>query len=523
MKGKLAILWTLALVGMATQVSAQQLDDQMFSAPPNRQSLGGGMANDAERSGPLTLELSDNMIEKLRANEALQAPIDTRDAPFVNQIVFGFSGPLERLEQDRSFGLIDPISKSNGVLVFEFRDSDLLKIRNSTLRYQLNQEELGRYNSVEIVYRGSTRDHSNSPIRPDENSDSSMETAPRVSQDDRFNSGRGMNERVINPPSNQDSIADLGQRGTRDRAESGLSRPPAVVDRDDFRPTRPDDRPNSRLSDQQDARQPSVPAWQRDLNLPDFGSGTDSGSREAGSREAGSRRGAAMDTARNDGRDRESRESASGLQSPRSDQWDLLERKMDAIERLRRELLADKRDLDLEQVRFAQQQEQWLRNRDSSSERVGTASNAPRASSSQAEDYEDTLATLKRRLDSIERQNRRLQDENRDLLVDLNRFESDDRSYATYNRDRWSNRVEPRPTNRQGLESLQASLPGTNRLVDNRDPSADGRSKRDIGILFSLLIGSLALNLYLAWISRGFYVRYSELADELRETFASSV
>ena len=48
-------------------------------------------------------------------------------------------------------------------------------------------------------------------------------------------------------------------------------------------------------------------------------------------------------------------------------------------------------------------------------------------------------------------------------------------------------------------------------------------SNKAYGFIFFMLMLSLGLNLYLAWIARGFYVRYAELADELRETFTSSV
>ena len=39
-------------------------------------------------------------------------------------------------------------------------------------------------------------------------------------------------------------------------------------------------------------------------------------------------------------------------------------------------------------------------------------------------------------------------------------------------------------------------------------------------LMFLMLLASVALNLYLWAVSRGFYMRYQELADELRETFA---
>ena len=42
------------------------------------------------------------------------------------------------------------------------------------------------------------------------------------------------------------------------------------------------------------------------------------------------------------------------------------------------------------------------------------------------------------------------------------------------------------------------------------------------GVLWFMLLSAVGLNVYLGWISRGFYVRYGELANELKETFSSS-
>ncbi|MDG2014808.1 MAG: hypothetical protein P8J33_14975 [Pirellulaceae bacterium] len=39
--------------------------------------------------------------------------------------------------------------------------------------------------------------------------------------------------------------------------------------------------------------------------------------------------------------------------------------------------------------------------------------------------------------------------------------------------------------------------------------------------LYFLLLCSIGLNIYLGWISRGFYARYRDLADELRDTFST--
>ncbi len=49
------------------------------------------------------------------------------------------------------------------------------------------------------------------------------------------------------------------------------------------------------------------------------------------------------------------------------------------------------------------------------------------------------------------------------------------------------------------------------------------RMRQTTGMLWFMMLCSLGLNVYLGWIARGFYVRYEELADELRETFTSTM
>ena len=47
--------------------------------------------------------------------------------------------------------------------------------------------------------------------------------------------------------------------------------------------------------------------------------------------------------------------------------------------------------------------------------------------------------------------------------------------------------------------------------------------KKTNGFLWFMLLCAIGLSIYLSWIARGFYVRYAELADELRETFTSTL
>ncbi|MGI9515687.1 MAG: hypothetical protein ACR2NP_01465 [Pirellulaceae bacterium] len=77
---------------------------------------------------------------------------------------------------------------------------------------------------------------------------------------------------------------------------------------------------------------------------------------------------------------------------------------------------------------------------------------------------------------------------------------------------------------------ITANIPGGGQqqqeVGPNRNPNPElpaAQINRFNSFLYFLLLCSIGLNIYLAWISRGFYVRYRELADELRETFATTV
>ncbi len=86
------------------------------------------------------------------------------------------------------------------------------------------------------------------------------------------------------------------------------------------------------------------------------------------------------------------------------------------------------------------------------------------------------------------------------------------------------------PANRSARLPV-ASIPGSN--LDNgeragtRRPGSEPVATKEStvtrfnGFLYFMLLCSIGLNFYLGLISRGFYVRYRELADELRETFAT--
>ena len=85
--------------------------------------------------------------------------------------------------------------------------------------------------------------------------------------------------------------------------------------------------------------------------------------------------------------------------------------------------------------------------------------------------------------------------------------------------DRLANQTNPNPN--RGIKDLAMQVPGVNNRIGNSP--LDEQNKRTEHFIYFMLLCSLGLNVYLAWISRGFYVRYNELADELRDTFTATM
>jgi len=77
--------------------------------------------------------------------------------------------------------------------------------------------------------------------------------------------------------------------------------------------------------------------------------------------------------------------------------------------------------------------------------------------------------------------------------------------------------------NRRQPTALDPSQRPANQLTPDEKTDGFDRTQRTHGFLWFMLLSAIGLNVYLAWISRGFYVRYGELADELKDTFSTSI
>ena len=72
------------------------------------------------------------------------------------------------------------------------------------------------------------------------------------------------------------------------------------------------------------------------------------------------------------------------------------------------------------------------------------------------------------------------------------------------------------------LPQIKETQTRTEKPKDAQTPngtSARNQSDQMNFLLLLMFLGSVGLNVFLGWISRGFYVRYNDLADELRQTF----
>ena len=105
-------------------------------------------------------------------------------------------------------------------------------------------------------------------------------------------------------------------------------------------------------------------------------------------------------------------------------------------------------------------------------------------------------------------------------------------------------RIANNTAGRQRPPSLNVQIPGPQNQMDGNENSSLGSSanngstfrgtrselvanlsslKKTNGFLLFMLLCSVGINVYLGLISRNFYTRYAELADELRETFTATM
>ena len=98
-----------------------------------------------------------------------------------------------------------------------------------------------------------------------------------------------------------------------------------------------------------------------------------------------------------------------------------------------------------------------------------------------------------------------------------------------YPADRLASNVGPPFQNKSGVADMSLrsgrSFGDDNRYGDQRSRQnvSNGTSDKLARALWFVTLMSIGFNFYLALLARSFYSRYNELADELRETFSTSI
>ncbi len=89
----------------------------------------------------------------------------------------------------------------------------------------------------------------------------------------------------------------------------------------------------------------------------------------------------------------------------------------------------------------------------------------------------------------------------------------------------------PRPTNKllpfavavtDANDSTSPTVNSMPQTIDQKILADNELTQRQNRALWFIMLCSVGLNFYLSWISRGFYVRYEELAEEIRESFTAT-
>lgn len=475
--------------------------------------------------GRLDLIMNDDMVQELRSQSLLEATFPEGASQNINEICIGYPEPMQM--PGGSFGLIEPSERREGVLLFDFGETDLQKIRNSTLRYRLEPEEVGRYRIIAIRYRGASRPQPPQGGAADVNSFANSRNNDFAGQSNL--SGASDN---LRPPAIDSFQRDSGSRSAAGPVDPfrGFNSDSSVA-LSDRRNDWPTDRQNRNQADMafDQSRSSDNNPLMRPLDSPATSTTPYTNDRRQYLQDY-------LGTQLTDSN------RPSGLQdirpttntNPRSNElaeWEqTLRRIATDLQRREKQLESDERFL-LEQAVIAKQRLNEMAQGDQTG---GLPRDFKLTSESTMNDREKQY--LLSRLDLAEKSNR-------SLTADLNELHSDFKrlsdvvyqggvssgTAAATNGGRFSRNDSGMMPN---LKSENNNVSATNSDRSKGFPGSSNsrelseleqkRIARNQGVLYFFLVGSLSLNLYLAWISRNFYVRYGELADELRETFASS-
>ena len=524
---------TLLTIGLAGMVSGQptQNNSNDFGVSP------------ATRLGPLEMPFTDQTIADFQSAGELSSEIKLEYRDAVNEIVFFYDDANQNQSNANSVGVLQPIEqdKANETLVFEMDSFDLERIKKGGVHYKFDPVEIGQYSRVVVYYNATTGQQSiGQRITSGRETDLTNE-APRR---DRSGLGGGQVERSASNNVNEPSVVPrngsvAGSNGNISQlADPNFMRPPNPYGRDSEIAGHGHSDYNRAQSAQENNQRPLNPLFTTRANA-----NTDLGTSTAGPGNISSRWDFSPVIPRSVYNDQKSPEYPTndqvanvGANSSNSAELTRLEQLQQAIATRKDQAMARQLKLaqaeveDLEYENYLKQQDHALRHQE-------------------LEDKHLSL-TQRQRRDSYDTN---LVDGNlNDANANNNPFQPAQRgnNYSNQLTNGYqpparlaANNVTPQTTD-NGVSGLRMAIPGPNDenqkqggkpgvknpsllnqggILGEGSPGGANPNMNLDGPMFFMLLCSLALNIYLGWISRGFYVRYNELADELRETFTATM
>ena len=569
MKGFIALL----LVMMTGMVFSQQSHSQALNS-------GGGTEcnSQSNKMKRFLLVMSDDVIHDLKSNGQLSAPIETGDRDRIDHVVFhGSETNSERTDIQPLPITRAPSQDGSGRLEFVLSDAEIQAMHSRGLKYIIRDQDRGQYNQVVITYPSATaaRQATTSGQTRQQNSiPSFLEADSHLNR----NSTAEVNRRGQTNPANRTGRNDnfvqrslgLGATNRNDRG-SVQQTERNQTDRNNsliqnrtqrtFGPLLPDDYDydqrrdfsnQDRLADRRLTDQPA----RRDYDDAEFGDTRRNDSSEFVRRPARSATPEFDSGIRSSQNIREGRFQRPGeprvadRRNPidsRIDEVLLYEsdlagyRETDAQRRERERVESANRSLEYQSQQLAVENDRLKRllNNDLSRRddqlvsRVRTEGSSDREYERRLEELEDRYARSQRlrELEELEELDDRLRnsrrrvtdhptrsigirddDDLRDRVIIQGSQPRDQYTSTSIRND--AQQLEPR-TNQGRLPAF--SIQGPERM----EQQASGYRPTETALWFILLF-SLGLNAYLGMIARSFYVRYEELADEIRDTFTNS-
>jgi hypothetical protein len=485
--------------GVSTRPTPDASQDAPFNTLSNANSNSGPGALLRELK-PFELRLDADIIQRFRIDGELSSNIQYDIRNNIGEIVFGYPAALNRPDANTVFEQIVPVNRENNILFFEFSETDLKNVETRTLRYRLTSQEIGKIECIVVrmqngfnhgAGRGLTTNLSTDPGRG-----SSFDTPGRLSQNPA-------NLREINPPTNDStasrpldpSFPDNNRPGTSNLSMTALDR---------FASTQGAVGPPAR-------REPETSLWQNEnLRTSPLNSTAEPAPELPSQRRA------------------EHLAKIAEELNYRETEVAKRERQLTEYQRLLfDELEKARRSSSSTQPALNWNSNQLADSRSGSSRLRGLDSNTLDAvdrNSGSANDF-----TFQRTLSAIAEGIDGLKQDHTAVLRRLDWLENQQGSSASTSsqvpaipsrtNDRLAQTYSPNLPN-PSLSNFQTQINGP---TPNSQNNALTSNQSMTGPLFFMLCCSLGLNVYLGVVARNLYVRYNELADELRETFSGSV